>query len=665
MKLRKPLLPILVAAAAVAVLPGAATGQTPPSTVVGQTVNLLPNGGFDVGDRSGHPGGWAVDGNVAGATIVNLSAYRTAGLGSLQISNAQGGTVSATSPRIVAAPGNDYKLTAKVKGKSGTPPTLSLIFTSFENTVLDTKAVTPPVNLDWQTVTVSGIAPANTANVSVRIAAGDADVGVSYWDEVNLGQAPAAYDPKLGTARELFLDDYRIESVKDVGRVAHPARKLPDPIIRPEFPWESSAYIYGSVFKIGDVYRMWYDCNNDVAPGYYLCYAESRDGEHWVKPLGRGQLGYKDIPASRTNLIIAGGGTIAYNPGASPDRRYSLMQFHSGVVNQTLGYYVYFSSDGYTWTPGSDKPVLLDGDVSNVTWDQRTGQYIATIKKRMFTSGTPGIYNRAAFLSTSKDFLTWSTPILAVSGDSADNGAAQALGGLEGQIYGMPVLPYESTTIGLPWVFLITNYTVGSQSGAGAGPVLPGIASSRDLVNWSRPVRDPVLTPGQPGAWDDGALYTASNVLVDDRNVTLYYGAFNADHGGPDLTDPNHVNYLGQTGMATWRRDGFVSLTNASRPHSGDPGWVTTKPVVFDGSRHGVDLDVNVVVHDGGSLKVEILDAQTGQVIPGFTSKPVIGDQYGATVRWDRGAELSTLAGRQVKLRFSLVNTDLYSYWVR
>ncbi|MET0135406.1 MAG: hypothetical protein ABW215_17650, partial [Kibdelosporangium sp.] len=584
MKLRKPLLAILAAATVTAIVPAAATGQTATSSVVGKTANLIANGGFDVGDRSAHPAGWAVDGNVAGATIVNLQAYRTAGLGSLQVSNAEGGTVTVTGQRVVAAPGNNYQLTAKLKGRSGTPPVLSLVFTSFENAVLDTKAVAAPAGLDWQTVTVSGIAPAGTANVSVRIAAGATDVGVYYWDDLFLGQAPAAYDPELGTARELFLDDYRIESAKDVGRVVHPARKLPDPIIRPEFPWENSAYIYGSVFKIGDVYRMWYDCNNDVAPGYYLCYAESRDGVRWVKPFGRGNLGYKDIPASKTNLVIAGGGTIAYNPGASPDRRFSLMQFKTGVVNQTLGYYVYFSPDGYTWTSGGDKPVLLDGDVSNVAWDQRTGQYVATIKKRMFTAATPGIYNRSAFLSTSKDFLTWSTPILAVSGDSADTGAAQAIGGLEGQIYGMPVLPYESTTIGLPWVFLITNYTVGSQSGAGAGPVLPGIASSRDLVNWSRPVREPVLTPGQPGAWDDGALYTASNVLVSDRDVTLYYGAFNADHGGPDLNDPNHVAYLGQTGMATWRRDGFVSLTNASRQRSGDPGWVTTKPVVFDGS---------------------------------------------------------------------------------
>jgi len=644
----------------VAYRPPTAGGQTPPGTDPGTSATLVPNAGFDAGDRAGHPIGWSVEGDEAGANIVNLSAYRTAGLGSLEV-NDKGGAVTVASDRIVAAAGREYRLSAKVKGKSGEPAALSLGFTGFDGADLGEQVATPDASTDWRTATVAGTAPAGTAHVTVRIRAGDP--GVSYWDEVNLAAAPQAYDPDLGATRELFLDDYRIASSKDVGRVVHAAHKLPEPVIRPDKPWETAAYTYGSVFKIGGVYRLWYDCNNDVSPGYYLCYAESRDGRKWTKPLGRGNVGYKDIPASRTNLVIAGGGTIAYNPGASPDRRFALMQFHTGVVNQTLGYYVYFSPDGYTWTLGQDKPALLDGDVSQVTWDPRQRLYIATIKKRMFTARTPGIYDRAAFVSTSKDFLTWSTPRLAVGGDYADDGAAEALNGLEGQIYGMPVLPYESTYIGIPWVFLTTDYTTGAQSAAGAGPVLPQVASSRDLVDWSRPVREPILRPGDPGAWDDGALYTSSNALVTDRTITMYYGGFNAGHGGQDATVPDPDTYLGQTGMATWRRDGFVSLTNASRPGAGEPGQVTTKPVVF----HGGTLRVNAVVHARGSLTVEVLDAADGSPIPGYTAGdavPVRGDRYEAAVRWKGGRSLSALSGRQVRFRFHLTGTDLYSYWV-
>ena len=111
--------------------------------------------------------------------------------------------------------------------------------------------------------------------------------------------------------------------------------------------------------------------------------------------------------------------------------------------------------------------------------------------------------------------------------------------------------------------------------------------------------------------------------------------------------------------MATWRRDGFVSMTNASLPGIGDPGTLTTKPLVTDGKA----LHVNADVHAKGSLTVEVLDA-AGNPIPGYTSHPGQGRPVDAQVRWKGGRTLAALAGQQIKLRFSLVNTDLYAYRV-
>lgn len=51
----------------------------------------------------------------------------------------------------------------------------------------------------------------------------------------------------------------------------------------------------------------------------------------------------------------------------------------------------------------------------------------------------------------------------------------------------------------------------------GEGPVQPEIAFSRDLITWSRPDRDPVIPLGTRGAWDDGAIYTASGFLTTDK----------------------------------------------------------------------------------------------------------------------------------------------------
>ncbi|TDD96769.1 hypothetical protein [Jiangella asiatica] len=641
--------------------------QPLPQPVVGKPGVLLQNGAFDAGDRSGHPIGWGVEGNADGANVVNLGAYRTAGLGSLEINDVAGSAVSVRSERVVATAGDAYTLTARLKGRSGSPAWLYLEFWDFNRNRIGVTHAEPEFSADWQTVTVTGVAPPETAHVTAHVYGPLAGAGVSYWDEVELAAEPPAYDPQLGTERELFLDDYRIESAHDVERVVHPGEKRQLPVLRPDQPWEHSSYIYGSVYLIDGVYRMWYTCFNDQAPSYHTCYAESGDGISWEKPLGRSTVsgvGYKDIPASQTNIVLAGSGAhVVYNPDAPADRKYFLMKTQPAPgVPGGNGYWGWISPDGYNWTPMEGGPLLHDGDVVQTTWDPRSELYIATVKKRMFTSRTPGIYERSAFVSTSPDLETWTTPQLAVSGDSADDGAAEALGGLEGQIYGMPVLPYESTYIGVPWVFLTTDYTSGEYATAADGPVLPQLASSRDLLRWQRPVREPLLEPSRGGAWDDGALYTASNILVDDSTITMYYGGFQNGHGGADSDDPNRDQHFGNVGLATWRRDGFASMTNASLPGVGDPGEITTKPVVFDGGQ----LNVNAVVHDGGSLTVEVLTAD-GEPIPGFTADamiPINGDRLSAAVNWRGSARLESLAGQQVRFRFHLVNTDLYSYWV-
>ena len=632
--------------------------QPLPEPVVGKPGELVANGGFDVGDRTGKPIAWGVEGNEAGANIVNLSAWRSAGLGSLEVKDVAGSSVSVRTERIVATSGATYEASAKVRIRTGTPANLLLEFWDFDQNLLTTKTATPGPSPDFQTVALTATAPAKTAHVTLQILADGPSAGDSYWDQVMLEQVPLPYDKTVGTNRQLFLDDYRIESSHDLERVVHPGTKRQLPVIRAEKPWEISAYTYGSAFKIGDKYKLWYTCYSDVAPNYHMCYAESTNGVDWVKPQV-GRVAYKEIPASQTNIVLQGSGTIAYNPEAPADRTFLLMKFQ-GAPN---GYYGWKSPNGLDWTPLSPDPLLLDGDVSQVTYDATRDLYIASIKKRMFTSRTPGIYERSAFVSTSKDFLTWTEPQLATSGDYADDGLAESIGGLEGQIYGMPILPYEGMYIGLPWVFLTLNYTAGQYASAADGPVLPQVAASRDLLRWVRPVRGTLLEPSLGGAWDDGALYTASNILVTDKEIRLYYAGFNNGHGGADPTDPNRDNHRGQTGLATWRRDGFVSLTNRSLPGTGDAGELVTRPLVFSGR----DLHVNGVVFPKGELRVSVLDA-AGNELPGYSTRqalPVRGDHLDSTVRWTGGRTLRQLAGQEVRFKFSVVNADLYSYWVR
>jgi hypothetical protein len=488
----------------------------------------------------------------------------------------------------------------------------------------------------------------------------EANVGISYWDDVNL-YYEQDYNPQLkkGT-RELFMDDYRIQEMIDVQRIIIPGTKSKILIAATE-PWEgNSTYIYGTVLKdepAGSGYRMWYTAYLDAH--YYLCYATSKDGVNWIKP----KLGVFDFKGSKENNICSdGGGTVVYDEtDPDPARRYKLMRFQG--EKEFFGYNIFVSPDGINWERGASKPVLPYGDVANIAFDKEKKLYIATTKQRMLianTSVTPGKNDRAAFVSVSKDFVKWTAPgepnsawTLAVEGDERDDQLVRSKGGIEANIYGMPVYPYQGIYIGFPWMFDIMTYATGEFAGTGDGKIQPQLAVSRDLRHWNRMVREPILPVGKAGAWDDGTLYTSTTMLTTDKEMRIYFGAMNLPHGGSTKTQVQSARIA----MASWRKDGLMALSN----EGDDDGIITTRLIKFEGNQ----LKVNVKLKSGGSLKVELLD-QNGQVIGGYSmadAKAIQGDQFEAQVKWNKGSDLSALQGKEIKLRFYLTAGEFYSYW--
>ena len=116
------------------------------------------------------------------------------------------------------------------------------------------------------------------------------------------------------------------------------------------------------------------------------------------------------------------------------------------------------------------------------------------------------------------------------------------------------------------------------------------------------------------------------------------------------------MHYGGSTGMAVMRRDGFVS-----HHANAEGGELITRPIVFTGKHLFVNTDC-----PNGVLAAEITDMD-GNVIPGFAiseCNPVTTDSTITRISWKKHKDLSSLAGKPVKLRFSLKNGDLYSFWV-
>ncbi|MFH1265580.1 MAG: hypothetical protein ABIK89_07610, partial [Planctomycetota bacterium] len=231
----------------------------------------------------------------------------------------------------------------------------------------------------------------------------------------------------VGSRRELFVEDTLIESLTGGAelRLNHPvAREL---ALEHDAPWEGTGSGYHSVFRDGDLYRMYYKAwHLDVSDGklntgahpLYCCYAESDDGIHWRKP----ELGLHEFNGSKANNIVIASGKIGNvdadaghpavfkdeNPDCPPDARYKAILRSAGP----RGLLPFKSPDGIHWSPMSDAPVITDGafDSQNLAfWDPFRREYRAYW--RIFTAGTttekvwkPTGY-RAIRTATSPDFL--------------------------------------------------------------------------------------------------------------------------------------------------------------------------------------------------------------------------------------------------------------------
>ena len=61
-------------------------------------------------------------------------------------------------------------------------------------------------------------------------------------------------------------------------------------------------------------------------------------------------------------------------------------------------------------------------------------------------------------------------------------------------------------------------------------------------------------------------------------------------------------------------------------------------------------------------MRVGLIDAGSGQVIPGFEqSDEFYGDQIAHVVHWKGKKDLARIAGRAVRLKLTMYDADLYS----
>lgn len=481
-----------------------------------------------------------------------------------------------------------------------------------------------------------------------------------------------------GNKSQLFVDKLIVREAERVCFTQHQGEKHPqNPLIKADQPWEGwRLEIFGSVIydEQEKIFKMWYLPEPGPGNEYFddtnvTCYATSKDGVNWEKPLV-GTLPAKNGKPHNavTHYFLAS--VIKDMKDPDPARRYKMICWRQ---RQPYGCHTAVSPDGLNWTQLSEAPIAPGGDVITGFWDPARELYVAFPKQHIPWREQE---RRLFYVTTSKDFTKWSDVKLAWTTDLRDDAGSPArieqvrpildrpddYKLMRTEYYGIGVYAAESCTLGFPWILTVNN---NARYGNHEGPEEIQLAVSRDLENWERPFRTPVIEIGELDQWDASYHTTAASAIRVGDEIRLYYAGANYTHGSPviyrdkfeDGTPTGRkTKQTSSIGLVTWKLDRFVSVDGPA-----EGGTLTTVPMRFTGNR----LEINAATNPGGKIVVEILDA-AGRPLAGFPpSDPFSGDELRQAVTFAGKSDVSSLADRPITLKFHITNAELYSFAFR
>ena len=476
----------------------------------------------------------------------------------------------------------------------------------------------------------------------------------------------------IGSRLELFVDDYLIAGLQGVELKLHAPVSREVALSFADVPWEGTVSFYPTVIKDGYLYRAYYRgkpaSTPDSSQDEVTCYAESLDGIQWTRP----RLGLFEVMGTRENNVVLDNTYapvpldwspfIDTRPGVPPQERYKSLGGHfydanhlkGRVPDSVLARYKYLgglfgfkSADGIRWeaiaqealiTPGH-YPLVWDSGGTHAFWSEAEARYLCYLRihkkseaseKRRSGKGRDTI--RWIGRATSSDFLNWSQI------EPLDFGSAP-----DEELYTNAIVPYFRA----PHIYLGFAKRILPARKAVPEHPLRGVSdgvfmSSRDGVRFRRHL-EAFLRPGRDrNNWTERNNAIAVGLVPTAADELSLYWIENYRHPSCRLR------------RGTLRLDGFVS---AHAGYSG--GELLTHPLRFKGK----NLLLNYATSAAGSIRVEVQEVN-GEAIPGYTleqSPELYGDQIGHVFRWQHGADISSLAGRPVRLRFVMKDADLYS----
>ena len=458
-------------------------------------------------------------------------------------------------------------------------------------------------------------------------------------DNLDFDEAPAPTNGaaqnqliSIGVKKQLFVDDHVIASKAGVSRRLGKVTKQNggEPIFEGHF--------YGTVLYDAEKFKMWYRGNP-------YAYAESKDGLVFEKVSEL--IGLDPAHHNTASFYIDPHET-------DPAHRYKICYAYLRPHAAALGY----SADGVHWKAyNGGKPVThRAADTYNqIVWDEGAKVY-RLFTRTDFRRPPDGLEVRGTRDMINPDIKADPTNWRTVREWKFGEGAFDEV--YRRQIYALTDWIYEGVHFALMSVYEhipkpgdhydaepdlvkrhdhdIVNFYIGTTRG-----------NAMWNLSWVY-AEEPMIERGPDGSFDKDMIFPASEIVTHNDQHWIYYNGYRERHGVGDR-GPHGI------GLATLKLDRFISLAAEGE----SDGYVLTKPFKLEGER----LFVNVAAPDG-RIEVEVLDLE-GNPLPGYSVAHEKVDEIRFQPAWINSKSLSLLTGRDIRLRFTLRDAELFAFQIR
>ncbi|MBQ4054212.1 MAG: S-layer homology domain-containing protein [Clostridia bacterium] len=439
----------------------------------------------------------------------------------------------------------------------------------------------------------------------------------------------------IGSGRRLMFEQELFDRDFTTSELTVHTPELKGSVFSFDAPYEASV-VYHSIMQMPDgSYRMYYKATEHNGLRR-ICYIESRDGLTWNRPL------------LLNNPYWGDPSNIVTNETLSPDNLFVFWDTNPDCYEGELIKGVYGQwGDGLFWEftdDGNDFPFWPDqiimgtpeetggcfyDTLNTAYWSDTLGKYVIFVRgyhwgsnyslTKDYVASNPMKVIRDIRVAFSDDFIHWSKPVPLVFSSGED-----------WQMYANAVTPYyrsKGLFIGMP-----TRYERTSLDASPMTDVF--LMCSRDCINWTRTDKAWFYPDNATKKWIyPRAGYPAVGLIETSEDEMSFYMAQAENSEQSKL-----YRY-------TLRTDGFASFGS---------GTVITLPLNFDGKK----MTVNCRSGENGKFRISVTD-ENGRSIQ---SKWQSGDSCDMDVMFDDS--LSDFTGKTVRLRFDMINCDIYSFCI-